>query len=91
MERLGYRTEKFQKASICGILCEFSYMRIDRNSVPKCKYQYEVAGDDDCGDEPVRIKPGILVNFFGTLICDGPLPVGEDGVLWLEDGDFKLL
>ena len=46
MERLDYGKEIFEKVSICGIECEFSGMRIDRNTVPKGKYQYEVAGDD---------------------------------------------
>lgn len=89
--RADYRTEHFEKVSVCGIICGFNDVRIDRNTIPAGKYQYEVAGDDDCGDEPVRVQRGVLVNFFGTLICDEPLPLGADGVLWLTDGDFKWL
>lgn len=89
--RLDYRKERFSRVNVCGVECEFNNMRIERSSVPEGKYQYEVAGDDDsCGD-PARIKPGVLVNFFGTLICDRPLPIGDDGVLWLTDGDFVWL
>lgn len=88
MARLDYRKEAFEKVRVCGIECEFNDMRIDRNTVPKGKYQYEVAGDDDSGGDPARVKQAILVNFFGTLICDKPLPIGNDGVLWLMDGDF---
>ena len=91
MERLDYRTEHFQKVSVCGIRCEFSDMRIERCTVPDGKYQYEVAGDDDSGGDPARVRVGILVNFFGTLISDQPLPIGNDGVLWLGDGDFVWL
>ena len=91
MKRLDYRTEQFEKVSVCGRECEFIDMRIDRGSVPKGKYQYEVAGDDDSGDEPVRVKSTILVNFFGTLVCNEPLPIGDDGVLWLTEGDFVWL
>ena len=54
-------------------------------------YERKAAGDDDSGGEPVRVQPGVLVNFFGTLICDRLLPVGKDGVLWLEEGDFEWL
>lgn len=89
--RADYRIEWFEKVSVCGILREFNDMRIERNTVPKGKYQYEVAGDDDSGAEPARVKKGILVNFFGTLICNEPLPLGNDGVLWLVDGDFVWL
>ena len=91
MERLDYGKEAFDKVSICGIECEFSDMRIDRNTVPEGKYLYEVASDDESGGEPARIKPGLLVNFFGTLICSEPLLIGEDGVLWVMDGDFVWL
>ena len=91
MRRLDYRTEKFQKVSVCGIPCEFSDMRIARDTVPEGKYQYEVAGDDESGGDPARIQLGVMVNFFGTLICGEPLPIGENGILWLDDGEFVWL
>lgn len=91
MGRCDYKTEQLQKVSVCGIMCEFSDIRIDRSTVPEGKYQYEVAGDDDSGGDPARIRRGIMVNFFGTLICDQPLPIGNDGVLWLGEGNFVWL
>ena len=89
--RLDYRKEKFQKVSVCGIPCDFSEMRIDRSTVPKERYQYEVADDDESQGNPVRVGYGIMVNFFGTLICDVALPLKNDNVLWLQDGDFEWL
>ena len=53
--RLDYKEEKFQKVSVCGILCDFSDMRIDRSTVPKERYQYEVADDDESQGNPVRV------------------------------------
>ena len=47
-----------------------------------------MAGDDDCGGDPVRVAKGILVNFFGTLISRTELPLDEEGKLWLQDDDF---
>lgn len=91
MMRFDYRTEKFQKVSICGIPCDFSDMRINRSTVPEERYQYEVAGDDDSGGDLARVQRGVLVNFFGTLISDVPLPLGCDGVLWLHDRDYVYL
>lgn len=84
-----YRTEIFQKVSVCGIPCDFSNMRIDRSTVPEKRYQYEVADDNESQGNPARVRHGIMVNFFGTLISDAPLPLGSDGVLWLNYGDFK--
>ena len=39
----------------------------------------------------MRIKLGILVNFFGTLVSDVPLPLGRDEVLWTDDSDYVWL
>lgn len=89
--RLDYSQENFVKVRVCGTECDFSDMRIDRSTVPNSRYQYEVAGDDDSGGDPARVKRGIMVNFFGTLISDVPLPLESDGVLWLDDGDFEWL
>ena len=64
MGRYDYTTGCFEKVSVCGIRCEFSDIRIDRSTVPEEKYQYEVAGDDDSGGDPARVRVGILVNFW---------------------------
>lgn len=89
--RLDYGKEKMQEVEVRGIRCEFNDMRIDRNTVPEGKFQYEVAGDDDSGGDPARIQKGVMVNFYGTLISDEELPLGEQGILWVEDGDFRYL
>lgn len=91
MMQLDYVQEKFTKVRVCGIECDFSDMRIDRSTVPEGRYQYEVADDDESQGDPARVRHSIMVNFFGTLISDVPLPVGENGVLWLMDGDFEWL
>ena len=56
MVRIDYRKEKFQEVSVCGIPCDFSNMRIDRSTVPKGRYQYEVADDDESQGEPSRVS-----------------------------------
>ena len=89
--RKDYNKEIFTKVGVCGIECDFSDMRIDRSTVPEGRYHYEVADDDESQGNPVRVKRGIMVNFFGTLISDVELPLGSDGVLWLDDNDFVYL
>ena len=88
MARFDYNKEHFEQVKVCGFLCLFNDGRIDRSTVPKEKYLYEIGGDDDSGAEPARVKRVIWANFFGTLICDKRLPLGEDNVLWLQEGDF---
>lgn len=89
--RYSYSEEQKYKqgVSVRGIPCEFYDGRIDRATVPEGKFVYEVAGDDDSGGDPCRVKLSVMVNFFGTLVCDQELPLGEDGVMLLEDGDFR--
>lgn len=87
--RYDYRKIKKEQVEVKGIRCEFYDMRIDRETIPEGMHLYEVAGDDDSGGDPARVQEGIMVNFYGSLICDKPLPLGEEGVMWLEDGDFR--
>lgn len=86
--RYDFSKEKFGNVEVRGIPCLFHDMRIDRATVPEGKFLYEVAGDDDSGGEPARIRPGILVNFFGTIISEQELPL-EEGVMWIMQGDWK--
>ena len=68
--RLDYRTENFFKVNVCGVECESNDMWIERDSVLEREYQYGAADDDESGGEPARAKLGVLVNSFGTLVCD---------------------
>ena len=88
MIRLDYTKESMQKVLVRGILCEFNDMRIDRSTVPKEKYMYEVA-DDDSDGEPARIRPGILVNFFGTIICNQKIEPDEGDTVWLQENEWE--
>lgn len=78
-----YKTEHFRKVSVCGIMCEFSDVRIDCGTVPEGKYHYEMSTD-----VPARVCRGFMTNFFATLISDHPLPIGSDGVLLLKEEDL---
>ena len=88
MKGYDFAKEHFVKVKVCGIECLFNDARISRDTVPERKYHYEIGGDDESGGEPVRVQFGIMINFFGTLICDQPLPLGNNNTLWLQKGDF---
>jgi hypothetical protein len=78
------------EGEIKGIPCMYTDERVNPDTVPNGKYVYEVAGDDDCGDTPVRVSPGVSVNFYATVILDQPLELDEENDLWLNDGDYQL-
>lgn len=68
------RAENWISMDIKGVRGYFNDMRIDRASVPEWLHFWELA-DGDCDGIPCRYKPGILVNFFGTFLTAGELPV----------------
>ena len=91
MERTKYGETFGEMVKVKGVMCEFYDIRIDRGSVPEGKYFYEVRHDDEDWGYPCQVAKGILVNFFGTLISDEPLPLEEDGKLQLYDDDFEYI
>lgn len=86
--RYYYRKECKQMVDVRGIRCEYMDVRIDRDTVPKSKFVYEVA-DGDSDGTPARIRPGILANFYGTLVTDQELTPDEGDTIWLGEGDWK--
>lgn len=68
MERYDARKETFEEIEIFDTLALFSSGRIQRDSVPKNFYCYEVRHDDECMGIPWEISSHVLVNFWGTVI-----------------------
>ena len=51
----------------------FTNSRIKRDSVPEGLYVYDIRHDDECQGIMCEIKPYILVNHWGTIICKSPI------------------
>lgn len=66
-------TETFEEVTVLGRPMLFTNSRIDRDTVPKGLYLYEVRHDDDQQGCPVEIAPRILVNHWGTLLSSRPI------------------
>nr|WP_289766656.1 LPD28 domain-containing protein [uncultured Acetatifactor sp.] len=64
-----------------GVQGYFNDMRIAPESVPEWFHFWELA-DGDSDGTPCRYEPRILVNFYGTFITTGELPVDYDE--WTE-------
>lgn len=88
MKRLDYKDLSFEKVRVRGTECLFTDLRVERTSVPNGFYQLEVA-DDDSDGIPARIRPGILVNFYGTLLTKEQLIPDEGDTIYLEEGDWE--
>lgn len=79
--RYDARTETWIPMEIRGVHGYFTDVRIDRTTVPEWFRFWELA-DGDCDGEPCRYRNGILVNFYGTFLTAGELPV--DDKEWME-------
>ena len=88
--RYDYNKEKWSKVEVKGKECLFNDSRIDKNTIPEGKFMYEVA-DGDSDGIPARIRPGIMVNFYGTLVTDEPFTPDEGDTVWLDENDWKWL
>jgi hypothetical protein len=58
----------------------FSNLRVDRESIPKDLYAYDVG--DDCDGEFWRIQNFVLVNHWATIIGTKPINLDENGQYW---------
>ncbi len=75
--RLDAKTEQWMPMEIRNVRGWFNDMRIDRDTIPQGYHFWELA-DEDCDGIPCRYRPGILVNFYGTFITKGELPIDDE-------------
>ena len=67
------RKESFEEVTVLGVPMLFTAMHVDKSTVPKGLYLYEVRHDDEGRGEPVQLGNWILVNHWGTLISSRPV------------------
>lgn len=84
MARYHAGEEIFSEIMVLGKPALFHGMRIERDSVPKGLYLYEVRHDDDGFGDPVQIAKGIMVNHFGSILTRTPIKLPPDGYLDID-------
>lgn len=77
--------QRYMEIRVFGKPALFHDMRLDRNTVPKGLYLYEVRYDDDNKGEPVQLAEKILVNHFGTILTKEPITLDPDGYLDISE------
>ena len=81
---MGYgidaRKEKFEVVTVLGQKMLFTCCRVDRNSVPKGLFLYEVRHADDNFGQPIEIGNWIMVNHWGTLLSCKPIALEKSPV-----------
>lgn len=84
MARYNAMEETFMEIEVLGKPALFHDMRIERNSIPKGLYLYEIRHDDEGWGDPVQIARGIMVNHFGSIITRAPIRLPSDGYLNID-------
>lgn len=84
MARYNAMDEQYEEIKVLGKPALFHGMRIDRSTVPRGLYLYEVRHDDDDFGNPVQIARGIMVNHFGSIITHEPIKLPPDGHLNID-------
>ena len=81
MARYHAMEETYSEIRVLGKPALFHDLRIDRSTVPRGLYLYEVRSDDDGRGDPVQIAKGIMVNHWGTILTREPIKLPADGYL----------
>jgi hypothetical protein len=86
-------TEIYELMEIFGQIVLFTNMRIDRATVPKELFAYDVRHDDECQGEICEIKPFVMVNHWGTILCKNPIELTDfnGDCRYVEEKDYNYL
>lgn len=75
------RKEKFQVVTVFGEKMLFTNARVERSTVPKGLYLYEVRHSDEDWGEPIQVAEWIRVNHWGTLLSTKPIKLEKSPVI----------
>lgn len=67
----------------------FTSLRIDRSTVPRGYYAYDIRHDDDCQGDAVEIARGVAVNHWGTVITRDKVDLPPDGYRDMKPTDIN--
>ena len=79
MNGVDAREETYELVEVDGIVCAFTNARLDRQTVSDFLYCYDVRDSDLCEGIFAEIRPHVLVNHWGTILCKQPFSLDDDG------------
>ena len=69
---------------------EFIDLRIAVDTLPPNKEWYQIRHADDDGSEPASLKRScVVVNFFGTFVCDPIKGITDGEEINISEWDFE--
>ena len=89
--KVNAQEESFELMELFGKTVLFTNMRVDRSTVPEDLYVYELR-DEDCTGDICEIKPSVMVNHWGTIICKEPIELDTKwNSKFVDEGDYCYL
>ena len=88
MSAVDARKEHYEAVEILGIPGLFTTLRVDRATIPKGVYAYDVQTSEQDWSQPCLLARHITVEHFGTVLTASPISLPPCGYLDLSSGDF---
>lgn len=66
----------------------FTQTRVDRDTLPKGIYAYDLRHDDDDGI-PCTLEKHVVVNHFGTVLSNRPFSLPKEGYRLIGEDDYS--
>ncbi len=88
MYPINAATEQFEAVKIFGIPGLFTISRVDRSTIPKGMYLYEMQTSEDDWSQPCLLGWHITVEHFGSVLTASPIDLNERGYRDMAPGDF---
>ncbi len=88
MYPINAATEQFEAVEVLGIPALFTVSRVDRSTIPKGMYLYEMQTSEDDWGQPCLLGRHITVEHFGSVLTASPIDLNERGYRDMTPGDF---
>ena len=67
--------EQYTKIELFGQSVLFTESRLDKQTLPSEVHSYEIRHGQNDWYTPVALEPTVVEDFFGTVICNDPIPL----------------
>ncbi|WP_352416767.1 LPD28 domain-containing protein [Oscillibacter ruminantium] len=81
-------TARFEAVEILSVPGLFTTSRVNRATVPKGMYAYDMQTAEDDWGSPCLLAQHITVEHYGTVLTASPIALPQRGYLDLHPGDF---
>lgn len=89
MYPLNAMAARFEAVEILEVPGLFTTGRVDRSTVPKGMYLYEMQTSEQDWSQPCLLARQITVEHFGTVLTASPIDLPESGYRDLSPGDLN--